>query len=195
MKPLTSASPHAIVMIGIPGAGKSTFAEQFADTFKALLLDRTKFQREFGLNDEQAEFLSNAILTEYFKTNRTLIVEGDLDTKEKRDVLTKKLAKAGYRTLLVWVQTDTNEAFRRATKPYPKGSGMESDQFDEIVEHFEAPHAKEKAVVISGKHTYATQLKIVLKQLALKSGYGKDSQASPPSSGSHQGRTNITVRR
>ena len=66
----------------------------------------------------------------------------------------------------MWVQTDTNESHRRATKPYPKGSGMSSEEFDDLVAQFEAPHPKEHAIVISGKHTYATQLKIVLKQLA-----------------------------
>lgn len=193
MKPVTTASPHAIIMIGIPGAGKSAFATQFAETFKALLLDRTKYQREFGLSDEQAESLSHAILTEYFKTNRTLVVEGDLDTKEKRDALAKKLTKAGYKLLLVWVQTDTAEAFRRATKPFPVGSGMDEVQFEELVDAFEAPTAKEKAVVISGKHTYATQLKIVLKQLALKAGYGKN---TPPKGTSESGSSaRIAVRR
>lgn len=188
MKPTTSASPHAIVMVGIPGAGKSTFAEQFADTFQALLLNRTLFQRQLNLDDEQASFVFDTILTEYFKTRRTLVIESDLDTKEKRDALTKKLSKAGYKTLLVWVQTDTNEAFRRATRPFPSGSGLESDEFDAAVDAFEAPHTKEKAVVISGKHTYKTQLKIVLKQLALKTNAEKEPE--PP-----QRPTRITVRR
>lgn len=177
MKPLTPASPHAILMVGVPGAGKSTFAEHFADTFKALLLNRTKMQRELGLSDSQADFLDETILTEYIKTNRTLVIEGDLDSKEKREVLTKRLAKAGYHSLLVWVQTDTNEAFRRATKEYPKGSGLTEVEFDASVDGFEAPHPKEKAVVISGKHTYNTQLKIVLKQLAMKN--AKATHAEP----------------
>ncbi len=189
MKPLTAESPHAIVMVGIPGAGKSEFAEQFAKTFQALLLNRTKYQRELGLDDPQVEFLFEAILTEFFKAKRTLVVETLTDTKDQRDALKKRLTKAGYQTLFVWVQTDTGEAFRRATRPYPKGSGMDTDIFDELVSQFEAPNAREKAVVISGKHTYQTQLKIVLKQLALKT---RRTAASPPATDTT---TRISVRR
>lgn len=180
MKPLTPASPHAILMIGIPGAGKSVFAEKFADTFQAPILNRTKIQKDYELDDEQAEALGETILVEFMKSHRTLLIEGGLELKDKRDVLVKRLNKAGYRTLFVWVQTDTNEAHHRATKDYPKGSGLTSDEFDEAVSIFEAPHAKEKSVVISGKHTYATQLKIVLKQLATNSGLAAAKKPEPP---------------
>lgn len=176
MKPLTPASPHAIIMMGIPGAGKSAFAEKFADTFQAPILNRIKLQQELGLDNDQVNKLSDLILKEYVKTKRTILIEGDADQKTKRDELSKQLHKAGYRALFVWVQTDTNESHRRATKPYPKGSGLSSEDFDEIVAQFEAPHPKENAIVISGKHTYATQLKIVLKHLA---------QSSTPSGPSH----------
>ena len=39
-------------------------------------------------------------------------------------------------------------------------------QFDALVENFEAPQTKKKIVVISGKHAYSSQLKIILKHLA-----------------------------
>ncbi len=166
MKPLTSASPHAIIMIGIPGSGKSTFAERFADTFQAPIVSQTTLQREYGLVFEDAEALRNTILTEYMKTHRTVLIDGGLDVKEKREEMVRRLVKAGYRPLIVWVQTDTNEAFRRASKPFPHGSGLRSEDFDTLLNMFESPGEKEKMVVISGKHTYASQLKIILKQLA-----------------------------
>ena len=166
MKPLTSASPHAIIMIGIPGSGKSTFADHFAETFQAPIVSQTKLQHEYGLSFEHAEALRNTILTEYMKTHRTVLIDGGLDVKEKREEMVRRLVKAGYRPLIVWVQTDTNEAFRRAGRPYPQGSGLRSEDFDSLLNMFDAPGEKEKMVVISGKHTYASQLKIILKQLA-----------------------------
>ena len=166
MKPLTPASPHAIIMIGIPGSGKSTFAEHFADTFQAPIVSQTKLQREFDLSLVAAESLRDFILFEYAKTHRTVLVDGGLDVKAKRDELVLRLAKAGYRPLIVWVQTDTTESLRRASRPYPRGSGLRADEFNDLVKLFEPPHEKEKTVVISGKHTYASQLKIILKQLA-----------------------------
>ncbi len=166
MKPLTPASPHAIIMVGIPGSGKSTFAERFADTFQAPIVSQTKLQHEFGLDVKAAESLRDFILSEYMKTKRTVLIDGGLDAKADREVAVRMLVKAGYRPLIVWVQTDTTESLRRASKPYPRGSGLDADEFDRLVDLFDPPHEKEKTVVISGKHTYASQLKIILKQLA-----------------------------
>jgi adenylate kinase family enzyme len=191
MKPLTAASPHAIIMIGIPGAGKSTFAERFADTFKALLVSQTKLQRDYDLTFEQAETLRDTILNEYMKTTRTVLIDGGFEVKEKREALVRKLVKAGYRPLIVWVQTDTNEAFRRATKPYPQGSGFNDEQFDEELALFEAPGKREKMVVISGKHTYASQLKIILKQLATPD---TTQPRVPPAPEQAQATTKVNVR-
>lgn len=166
MKPLTSASPHAIIMIGVPGSGKSTFADRFAETFQAPIVSQTKLQRAYRLSIKEAETLRDTILGEYMKTHRTVLIDGGLDEKEKRETSVRMLVKAGYRPLIVWVQTDTGEAHRRATKPYPRGSGMTDEEFDTRLNLFESPGEKEKMVVISGKHTYASQLKIILKQLA-----------------------------
>lgn len=166
MKPLTPASPHAIIMIGIPGSGKSTFADRFADTFKAPIVSQTRLQRELDLTDDEARQLRDFILSEYMKTHRTVLIDGGLDNKEQRDETVLRLVKAGYRPLIVWVQTDTGESLRRASKPFPKGSGLTPEAFDALVDAFDPPHAKEKTVVISGKHTYTAQLKIILRQLA-----------------------------
>lgn len=166
MKPLSPASPHVIIMVGIPGAGKSAFAERFADTFQAPILNRTKLQRDLQLDIEQVDILGETILKEFMKTKRTILLEGNLDDKKHRAELIKYFTKQGFRPLVVWVQTDTVEARRRAVKAYPQGSGLSSEEFDEIVKQFQAPQVAERAIVISGKHTYTTQLKIVLKQIA-----------------------------
>ncbi|NCS82970.1 hypothetical protein GW746_00935, partial [Candidatus Saccharibacteria bacterium] len=76
------------------------------------------------------------------------------------------IAKAGYTPLIVWVQTESIEAKRRALKKYPQGSELSAKAFEEALKTFETPVAKEQATVISGKHTYATQLRVVLRQLA-----------------------------
>ena len=119
MKPHNPASPHAIIMIGIPGAGKSTFAERFAETFQAPIVSQTKLQREFELSTEASLALGDQIMSEYIKTRKTILIDGGANSKDVREPLVKRLTKAGYQTLVVWVQTDTIEAFRRATKPYP----------------------------------------------------------------------------
>lgn len=166
MKPLSPTSPHAIIMLGIPGSGKTTFAERFADTFQAPFVNQTKLQQEFELSDLKAQALRQLILNEYAKTHRTILIEGGVNTRTDRTELIKDLAKAGYKPLLVWVQTDTVESRRRALKPYPTGSGLTDDAFSAILAAFEVPTQQEQPIVISGKHTYVSQLKVVLKHLA-----------------------------
>lgn len=178
MKPITPASPHAIIMVGIPGSGKSTFAEHFADTFKAPIINESRIALEAGLNAAQTEAVSGVLLNEVLKTNRTFLIEAARLTKAKRTNLINTLGKAGYRTLIVWVQTEPAEAKRRALRPKPTGSGLSDSEFDTHFKAFHAPTAQEKATVISGKHTYATQLKTVLKQLA---GSRPDTHVAPPS--------------
>lgn len=166
MKPLTPASPHAIIMVGIPGSGKSTFAEHFANTFQAPIINSDALQRELNLDTQQITSLQKHMLQELLKTHRTLLVEGMGEKRVQRAELVRTITKAGYKPLIVWVQTDPTEAKRRATKPHPRGSGLTAIEFDERTKQFQAPTAAEGALVISGKHTYATQLKVVLKQLA-----------------------------
>jgi len=178
MKPITPASPHAIIMVGIPGSGKSTFADRFAETFKAPIINESKLAFEAGLTSEQTVKVVTHLLSEILKTNRTFLYESNGLTKTKRADLIKILSKAGYRPLVVWVQTEPFEAKRRATKPQPTGSGLTPTQFDAALKAFQAPIEQEKATVISGKHTYATQLKVVLKQLA---GTRPETPIAPPS--------------
>lgn len=179
MKPLTPASPHVIIMVGIPGSGKSTFAEHFAETFQAPIINHSKLKNEFGLSEEAVLTLRNHFLNEYIKTHRTILLDGGMNRKADRADVMRRLVKAGYHPLVVWVQTDANEARRRATKDYPNGSNLSTDSFDVELKKFQAPAATEKPIVMSGKHTYATQLKIVLKQLASNANRPKNLPESP----------------
>ena len=42
---------------------------------------------------------------------------------------------------------------------------MTAEQFDDAVRQFSEPHVHEKPIVISGKHTYATQARTILSRL------------------------------
>jgi len=166
MKPLTPENPHVIVMVGIPGAGKTSFAQHFADTFQAPVVSKSELARSFNLDASLADGISAYFLSELLKTRRTIVIDGGTDRITNRMELYKLLTKQGYNVLTVWVQTDSNESKRRALRRYPQGSGLTSEQFDTLLQQFQPPVQQEKPVVISGKHTYATQLKVVLKQLA-----------------------------
>ena len=186
MKPLTSATPHVIIMVGIPGAGKTAFAEHFAKTFQAPLISHGDLMSTASLDEATASRVSHTFLNELLKTKRTLIFDGPTYSKVSRTDLIKKVVGAGYEPLLVWVQTESLEAKRRATKKLPNGAPLSPEDFDAAVRRFTAPTVTEKPVVISGKHTYASQLKIVLKRLA-----GQPRPETPEAPRSRPGRTII----
>lgn len=172
MKPLNLNKPHMIILVGIPGAGKTFFAEHFSYTFNAphVSLDflRTLLVSEASYNnplDESIIATSNYILDELFKTNRTIVYEGATDARSDRQFIAKKARDAGYAPLFVWVQTESAAAKQRATKNTKDKRGLSDSEFSQRVKRFTPPNIQEKAVVISGKHTYASQLKIVLKRL------------------------------
>lgn len=159
MKQLSLAKPHAIVMVGVPGSGKTFFAEKFSETFRAPFLNQNKLQ---VFAPDQTNELTDYLLKELLKTGQSIIIEGDTDTRTARVELGRKIRAAGYEMLLVWVQTDAGTAKARATKE----SKLDSEAYDKAAKRFTAPTPPEKSIVISGKHTYASQTKVVLQRLS-----------------------------
>jgi len=172
MKPLRLSKPHMIVMVGIPGSGKSFFAEHFAQTFSAPYINYDHIRSQLVAqptysNAETATVgrIGHHMLLELFKTDQTIVYEGPSDARTDRQEIAKLAKKAGYEPLFVWAQTESLAAKSRALKTTKGKSILSVEQFEARVRHFTAPNASENAVVISGKHTYASQLKIVLKRL------------------------------
>lgn len=171
MKPSTPSVPHAIIMIGIPGAGKTFFTENFSKNFLVPQVNYASI-REAAHSKKAADSLMVSVLTELFKTKRTLIIDSETGTKRQRSALAAMVTKAGYLPLFIWVQTATPDAERRSLK-----AGLDREAFHKAVAAFEAPDAKEGVLVISGKHTLSSQLRVVLKYLSEQKG-GADVLAS-----------------
>lgn len=172
MRTLSLNKPHLIVMVGIAGAGKSFFAEHFAQTFNAPIVSYERLRDELynspTFSDDEQEIIgrvANHMLAELFKSERTILYEGPSDLRSERTAIAKLAREADYETLFVWVQTESSAAKSRAIKSKKGAFYGQPDQFDKALKRFSPPHASEHAVVISGKHTYASQLKIILKRL------------------------------
>lgn len=167
MKSLSLNQPHVIVMVGVPGSGKSFFADKFAETFRAPYVSRNHI--EALVNDSGlADALAMQQFAELLKTRHTIIVEGPAVTRSERSEIARQARSAGYETLFVWVQTDPATAKARCLRPKKDSQyrALTSDQYDARLQRFSPPHSSEKAIVISGKHTYATQARVVLKKLS-----------------------------
>lgn len=161
MKSLSLTTPHAIIMVGIPGSGKSFFAEKFAETFTAPYIEAALYTH-LAADSDAAEKLIQHTLSQIIKTKQSVVLEIDTDARNTRTDLAKRLKADGYTPLFVWVQTDPITSANRSKKAY----GLDPDEHAERVRGFSPPHESEKALVISGKHTYATQARMVLKRLS-----------------------------
>lgn len=147
-------------MVGIPGSGKSFFAKQFSDTFNAPLITVNDIL-PLSRDEQSADVLAHSQLDELLKTKLSLVIEIDTATRTARRELASKLRTAGYKPLIVWVQTDPDTAFQRHRR-----NGQDAESFDGQVRRFSAPHPSEHPIVLSGKHTFATQAKVILKHLS-----------------------------
>lgn len=195
MKSLSLSQPHLIIMTGVPGSGKSFFAEKFADMFRAPYISYETISLLANSTDEiSIQDLFQYQLDELLKTQQTIIIEGLGDTRTERVELARKARTAGYVPLLLWVQTDPQTAKTRTTRISKSKSNrtLTSDEYDQIAKRFTPPNSVEKPVVVSGKHTYATQAKVVLKKLSAPR--AEISTHTKPVATREPGRRNITVR-
>lgn len=162
MKSLQLDKPHAIVVIGIQGSGKTFFAQKFADTFSAPFIEQAAYD-ELARDEKAAKQLMDMTLSETLKTGRSIVVELSLSSRIDRTELAKRLKQAGYETMFVWVQVDIDAAMTRSQRTV----GIGFEEYRERMRRFSPPHASERALVVSGKHTFATQAKVVLRKLSV----------------------------
>jgi len=195
MKSLSLTQPHLIVMVGVPGSGKSFFAEKFAETFNAPYVSIEKIT-PYTATASDASHIIHHQTTELLKTRQSIILEGDTDTRTERDKLARQARIAGYETLLVWVQTDPATAKSRSVRETKDkiNRTLSADEYDRIVKRFTPPSVIEKPTVISGKHTYATQAKIVLKKLSAPRAEISTHDVAPVRQEERSRRNNIIVR-
>lgn len=161
MTTLQIPRPHAIMLVGIPGSGKSFFASQFSETFNAPYIDALTLSSYAKDPSSAMKFITN-FAGQIARTGKTFIYEGDTDTRSLRTEFAQFARKNGYTPLIIWVQIDEKTAHDRTLK----AGKMDSETFSSIVRKFSPPHATEKPIVISGKHTYASQAKVVLSRLS-----------------------------
>jgi predicted kinase len=183
MKQLRLAKPHLLVMVGIPGSGKSSFAEKFTNTFGAPYVSQKNIE-EHVTGDIRS--LTQDLLKEFLKTNQLIVFDGSTDTRTDRIAIAKLAREAEYETLFIWVQTDEATARSRSKQ-------LAGDEYNKQMKRFTPLNTSEKSLVISGKHTYASQAKVVLKKLSTPRAE-ISTHETPPLRPVKPGQRNIIVR-
>lgn len=179
METLTLTSPIVMVVVGVPGSGKSYFAERFADTFGAAIAspDRIRWMlfskhTYSKTENEIVSQMNNLMIEQLLRTKRTFVIDGGFNRELDRRKLAAKARKAGYKMLVIVVQTDTATIRRRALHRSENNPGdkykqsLTPEQLAQFTERYEEPRAdRDNVIVISGKHNYDAQARNVLKRI------------------------------
>lgn len=179
-KTLFINQPYLILLVGLPGSGKTFFAEKFAQAFNTTFLNLNDLRFElftapnFSKDEEShLEKIGRSFLPELMRSKRAIMIEGGLEARSDRQVYRQIARKNGYEVLTVWVQNTEPTARLRSTrniKTAPRKYLLNSDQFDIMAKRFTAPNLLEAPVVISGNHTFSTQARSVLRRLTRQDG-------------------------
>lgn len=174
MKSLHLSRPSAIMMVGIPGSGKSFFARQFADAFHAPYIDYSEIGPRAADNSKAGE-LTLMFLAEIAKTGQSFVFEGSSDARTNRTEFAKWARSKGYTPVFVWTQTDQATSLKRTVK----AGTLTRQDFIDTIRDFSPPHPDEKPIVISGKHTFASQVRTVLAHIGVDNRAASQQAPSP----------------
>ena len=155
------SKPRALLVFGAPCSGKSTFAEKFGKKFKLAYYDLDGLMEAHGFSRKEVL----VVLEQVLKTKQTIIVEGGLTTEKDRIEIRNLLRDHGYEPTLIWIQTDA-ATIRTRLKSKFKSVSKAKEFYDAAVAAIEAPGENERAIILSGKHTFETQSKHVVAGLA-----------------------------
>lgn len=180
MKDLQLTPPLLIIVMGVPGSGKTFFARQFAEQFQLPRISEDIIRFELfeqpQFNQDESEIISRVThyaLAQIMKTKQTAICEGMFLELEQRRQLYELATLCGYNVLTVWPQTDAATALSRVANRDRRSADskfsfvLDKETFKNIARTLERPVAKEPVLVISGKHSYRSQSLAALKKIAL----------------------------
>lgn len=179
MEKLLPQKPVLILLYGFPGSGKTYFSRQFSLEVQAAHLEEDRIRHElfetprFTKQENYAlgrimeymagEFLESGISVVY-DTNAMRVAQRrnlrDMARKHKAEVIT------------VWFQVDPDTAFVRNQKRDRRknddrfAAGYGPDSFRYLASNMQHPEPTEDFIVISGKHSFPSQMGGVIKKLA-----------------------------
>ncbi len=167
---ITLNKPLLILMYGFPGAGKTYFARNLSEYLNCAHINADKIRHEL-FEEPRFNKSENNIIThlmdymagEFLNLGSTVIYDTNMIRKSQRRIMKALAQKRATKTLLVWFQLDPETAYNRLTKrdkrktddKYAKEYSQED--FREYTARMQHPDQTEDFVVVSGKHSFASQ--------------------------------------
>ncbi|HYH74697.1 MAG TPA: AAA family ATPase [Candidatus Saccharimonadales bacterium] len=177
MSKITPAKPLMIMLYGFPGSGKTYFARQLTDHLNAAhvqdgrirteLFEQPRYDRE---ENQVVSHLMDYMTGEFLHAGMTVIYDTNAMRLTQRRELREVARKNGAQPLLIWFQIDTESSFARASKRDRRKSDdkynppLDRPTFERLASGMQNPQ-NEDYIVISGKHTFQTQLSAFMKRM------------------------------
>lgn len=165
------------MLYGFPGAGKTYFARQLCEHLQAAhiqgdrirgeLFDRPQYDQE---ENQVITQLMDYMTGEFLNAGISVVYDANAMRLKQRHDLREFARKTHAQPLLIWLQIDHESAIARATKRDRRRNDdkfampIDKQIFDRISGGMQNPQ-NEDYIVISGKHTFNTQLSAFMKRL------------------------------
>jgi predicted kinase len=164
-------------LYGFPGAGKTYFARQLCEQLQAAHVQgdriRTELFSEPQYDKEENQVVSQLMdymSEEFLKAGVSVVYDVNVTRLSQRRRLRDTARRVHAQPLLVWMQVDHESAYVRAAKRDRRkaddkySAAMDRSLFERIVGTMQNPQ-NEDYIVVSGKHTFNTQLSAMLRRL------------------------------
>lgn len=171
-------SPVLFYTVGLPGAGKTTFASGLSNWLGVAHLRGDKIGLElfrfptFSPQERQMVYSEmNNRAAESLQAGKHVLYDAAVNTKLQRDQLVTLASQHGGRAIGVWVQVATPLAKKRAATARDAGvSGgvvrvIPPHIFDQYAAAFEAPTSSEAVIHIAGDAQFPLQYRRLQRQL------------------------------
>lgn len=169
--------PTIIYFLGMPGVGKSYVARQLSELIGAAHIssDRLRFELFAEPRFDKGEHLVITRLMDYMSEEflgigRSVIYDISVSRLQDRRELREFARKNNAKELLIWIQTDVESAWNRATNIDRRKADdkyrapIDRTIFEQYVRLVQNPQ-HEQYVVLSGKHFFDTQKSAILRRL------------------------------
>lgn len=178
--------------LGYPGAGKSYVARQLAEEMDLIRISADRIRYElfenptFSRDEDDIVFrILDYMLEEALKSGKSIVCDGDFGLRKSRRVKYELARKHSAHVIILWVQTDLETAFQRASsrdgrKLDDKYSfNHDRETFEKLVGKLKRPQG-EPTIVISGKHIFKVQYTNILRKLQQANLIGEPVRSSSP---------------
>lgn len=167
------------MMLGIPGAGKTSVSEYIAEITSAVHISSDQFRKHMFDNPEsiskiehdQIYDMLDYIAIQILKSGKSVIYDANLNQYVHRLEKYEICKKIGAEPKLIWVKTSEEVARLRATeqaKLHPNHrpfGNMRPETFKRLFEQMEEPKKNETAATINGNEINKTEIEKVVKSL------------------------------